>query len=186
MLIVQADRAMATTAASIYVATVLLSFGTSAAYHRLARSERSRRIMQRLDHAMIYLLITGTYVPASLMGLPPARGIPLLSVVATGALIGIVLKIVAFEGRAAWVAYSLYPALGWAAVVVLPVLVDHLSTPVLMLILGGGVSYTIGFPVLLLKRPDPWPEVFGYHEVWHAFTIVAAVMHFGAVAALVT
>ena len=185
VLIIRAEQALATTAAAIYVATVLLSFGTSAAYHRLARSARSRRIMQRLDHAMIYLLIAGTYVPACLLGLPLSWGIPLLAVVGTGAVAGIVLKLVAFDRRGSWVAYALYPALGWAAVVALPVLVDHLSTSVLVLILAGGVAYTIGFPVLLLKRPDPWPRVFGYHEVWHVFTILAAVLHFGAVAALV-
>ena len=185
VLVLRADHAMARAAAAIYVATVLLGFGTSAAYHRLARSPRARAVMQRLDHSMIYLLIAGTYVPACLVALPPRWGIPLLCVVGVGAVTGVVLKLVAFD-RVRWLSDGLYPVLGWAALAVLPVLVDSLSTAGLALLLGGGVLYTVGFPVLLAKRPDPWPRVFGYHEVWHVFTVAAAVLHFGAVASVVT
>jgi hemolysin III len=74
--------------------------------------------------------------------------------------------------------------MGWAAVIAAPVLVDHLSPVQLALVVGGGLAYTIGFPVLLLRRPDPWPRSFGYHEVWHGFTVLAAGMHFAAVAAI--
>ncbi len=185
VLVLRADHAMARAAAAIYVATVLLGFGTSAAYHRLARSPRARAVMQRLDHSMIYLLIAGTYVPACLVALPPRWGIPLLCVVGVGAVTGVVLKLVAFD-RVRWLSDGLYPVLGWAALAVLPELVDSLSTAGLVLLLGGGVLYTVGFPVLLAKRPDPWPRVFGYHEVWHVFTVAAAVLHFGAVASVVT
>ncbi len=142
--------------------------------------------MQRLDHAMIYLLIAGTYVPTSLLGLPPRWGIPLLSFVGAGALLGVVLKIAAFGRGPAWLGHALYPALGWAAVAVLPVLIDNVATQTWLLILGGGLAYTVGFPVLLLRRPDPWPRVFGYHEVWHVFTIAAAIMHYAAVWSLAT
>lgn len=183
-LIVFADRPAARTAAAIYAATLLLVFGTSAAYHRLAHSYEARRIMQRIDHMMIYLLITGTYVPICLVALPRAWGISLLSVVGALGLVGIVLKVLAFQ-RLQWVSYALYPVMGWAAVFAGPVLADHLTGLQLALVVGGGVAYTIGFPVLLLRRPDPWPKVFGYHEVWHGFTVLAAAMHFGAVALLV-
>lgn len=185
ILLVHADHAMARTAAAIYVATVVLSFGTSAAYHRLARSPRSIRVMQRLDHAMIYLLIAGTYVPACLVGLPLRWGVPLLSVVAAGAVTGVILKLAAFE-RVQWLSYALYPILGWAALGALPGMIRHVPTTPLLLIFGGGILYTVGFPVLLRRRPDPWPRVFGYHEVWHVMTIAAAALHFGAVAILVT
>ena len=185
ILIARADHAMARTAAAVYAATLLLSFGTSAAYHRLARSERSRAILQRLDHAMIYVLIAGTYVPASLLGLPLRWGIPLLSVVAAGAIIGMAIKLVAFDRRFVRFGYALYPILGWAALFVLPVLIENLSGATLALIVGGGLLYTVGFPVLMFQRPDPWPKVFGYHEVWHSFTIAAAVLHYGAVTNLV-
>lgn len=183
-LIAYADGTLARTAVSIYVATLLLGFGTSAAYHRLARTPDARRVMQRLDHAMIHILIAGTYVPVSLLGLPSRWGVPLLIVVSTGAVVGFGLKIAAFDRVPSWVGHALYPALGWAALVVLPVLVDHVETRTWVLLLGGGVAYTVGFPVLLMRRPDLWPSVFGYHEVWHLFTIAAALMHFGAVASL--
>ncbi|MEO1061062.1 MAG: hemolysin III family protein [Actinomycetota bacterium] len=185
VLVVQADHAMARVAAGIYALTVLVGFGTSAAYHRLARSPRAGAIMQRLDHSAIYLLIAGTYVPACLVALPPRWGVPLLCFVGAGAVTGVVLKLAAFH-RVRWLSDGLYPVLGWAAVAVFPVLVDSVSTTVLVLLFAGGVAYTVGFPVLLAKRPDPWPRVFGYHEVWHAFTVVAAVLHFAAVASVVT
>ena len=172
-------------AASIYAAALLLVFGTSAAYHRLARTPRARMIMQRLDHSMIFLLIAGTYVPICLLALPPKWGIPMLSVVGSMALVGIVLKLVAFQ-RARWLGFALYPIMGWTAVAAAPVLVNHLSPAQLALIVAGGVIYTIGFPVLLTRWPDPWPRVFGYHEVWHACTILAAACHFLAVATLVS
>jgi hemolysin III len=185
VLLIHADRTMARTAAAIYVATVIISFGTSAAYHRLARSPRAVTIMQRLDHAMIYLLIAGTYVPACLVALPLRWGIPLLAVVGVGAVTGVVLKLAAF-GRVQWLSYALYPVLGWAALGALPGMIRHVPATPLLLIFGGGILYTVGFPVLLRRRPDPWPRVFGYHEVWHALTIAAAALHFSAVAMLVT
>jgi hemolysin III len=184
LLIVFADRAEARTAAAIYTATLLLVFGTSAAYHRLAQTYRTRMIMQRLDHSMIYLLILGTYVPICLIGLPTSWGVSVLAVVGAMALFGVVIKAAAFK-RLRWVGYALYPTMGWAAVVAAPVLVDHLSPLELALIVSGGVAYTVGFPVLMLRRPDPWPGVFGYHEIWHGFTVLAAALHFSAVALLV-
>ncbi len=184
ILIVAADRAAARTSASIYAATLLLVFGTSAAYHRLARSVRARQILQRLDHSMIYLLIAGTYVPIGVLVLPPAWGIPLLVVLAVAAATGIVMKLALFE-RGTWFASALYPVMGWAAIVAAPVLIDRLSVVQLALIVGGGVAYTVGFPILLTRRPDPWPRTFGYHEVWHGLTVIAAVLHFAAISAVV-
>ena len=183
-LIAVSQGTAARVAAAIYAATLLAVFGTSAAYHRLARTPRARAVMQRLDHSMIYLLIAGTYVPVCLLALPPSWGIPMLSVVGVGALVGMVLKLVAFH-RVQWLGFALYPILGWAAVAAAPVLVHHLSAGQLALIVAGGVVYTIGFPVLLTRWPDPWPRTFGYHEVWHTCTIIAAVFHFSAVATLV-
>jgi hemolysin III len=184
VLILVADRAAARTSAAIYAATLLLVFGTSAAYHRLARSERSRRIMQRLDHSMIYLLIAGTYVPIGVLVLPPAWGIPLLAILGVAAVTGIVMKLTMFE-RGKWISSTLYPVMGWAAIVAAPVLIDRLTTVQFVLIVGGGVAYTIGFPVLLTHRPNPWPRTFGYHEVWHSFTVIAAALHFAAISAVV-
>jgi hemolysin III len=184
LLIVFADHAAARVAAAVYVSSLLLVFGTSAAYHRLAHTYRARKVMQRVDHSMIYLLIAGSYVPLCLVALPARWGVPMLAVVGGLGLLGIVIKLVAFQ-RLQWVGYALYPIMGWVAVVAGPQLARHLTTAELTLVIAGGVAYTVGFPILLLRRPDPWPTVFGYHEVWHGFTVLAAGLHFGAIALLV-
>ena len=184
LLVTVAEPGAARTGATIYSVSLILGLGTSAAYHRLARSERARVVMQRLDHSMIYLLIAGTYVPLCVVALPGSWGIPLLAVVATGAAVGVVLKIVAFH-RARHVSYALYPLLGWAAVIAAPALVDHLTTAQLTLVVLGGLAYTFGIVVFATGRPDPWPRHFGYHEVWHTFVVVAAALHFAAVSDVV-
>ena len=183
-LVVLADGAAATVGAAIYAATLLLLFGTSAAYHRLAQSDRARTVMQRLDHSMIYLLIAGTYVPLCLVAMPRSWGIPMLAIVGGLAALGVVLKLAFFHG-ARYVSYSLYIVMGWVAVIAAPTLADSLTGTQLGLIIAGGVVYTIGFPVLISRRPNPWPSTFGYHEVWHLLTVVAAALHFAAVADVV-
>lgn len=182
-LIASADRASTRTAASIYAASLLIMFGMSAAYHRLAKSEGARRWMQRLDHAGIYVLIAGTYVPMTMVAMPLSWGIPVLAVVGGAAVFGVTLKLVAFD-RITWLTYVLYPAMGWAIVIAGPVLFDSLTGLQFSLVVAGGLVYTLGIPVLVLKRPDPWPKTFGYHEIWHSFVVVAAALHFAAVASL--
>lgn len=184
VLILAAGGATARAAVSIYVAGVLLGFGTSAAYHRLARSDRARRIMQRLDHSMIFVLIAATYTPLCLIALPRSWGIPVLVSVWTAAAFGVVIKLTAFD-RLPRLGYAMYPIIGWAAVIAMPVMVTSLTAAQLALVIAGGVMYTLGLPVLITKRPNPWPTRFGYHEVWHAFTVVAGVCHFAAIGLLV-
>lgn len=184
VLIAVADGPAAIVGASIYATTLLALFGTSAAYHRLAQTPRARQIMQRLDHSMIYLLIAGTYVPLCLVALPPAWGIPMLSVVSVMAAAGVILKMVAFH-RVQWISYALYPVMGWTAMIAAPALYHNLTGAQMALIVAGGVAYTVGFPVLLSRRPDPWPTTFGYHEVWHLLVVVAAALHFAAVSNVV-
>lgn len=183
-LIAVSDRAAARTSAALYAASLAIMFGMSAAYHRLAKSERSRRRMQRLDHAGIFLLIAGTYVPITVLVFPPKWGIPVMAVIASAAVLGVVLKLAAFE-RANWLGYLLYPAMGWAAVATLPVMIDRLTGTQLFLVIAGGLVYSLGIPVLFRRRPDPWPTTFGYHEIWHSFVVVAAALHFAAVASIV-
>jgi hemolysin III len=184
LLIVLARSAEATVAAAIYMASLLLGFGTSAGYHRLARKERTQQLMQRLDHSMIFVLIAGSYTPICLLGLPPAWGIPLLCVVWAGALTGVLVKQFAFE-RLRILEIALYPILGWIVVVAAPVLLDGLTTTELSLLVAGGLLYTVGIPVLVLEKPDPWPQTFGYHEIWHTFTVAAAGCHFATITLLV-
>ena len=183
-LVTMAERAVARTAASIYVVSLLVMLGMSAAYHRLARTPAARRWMQRLDHAGIYVLIAGTYVPMTIVAMPLAWGIPVLSVIASAALVGIIVKLTGFA-RLQRLAYVLYPAMGWAVVIALPVLFDSLTGVQFSLVVAGGLVYTMGIPVLMFRRPDPWPRTFGYHEIWHLFVIVAAALHFAAVASVV-
>jgi hemolysin III len=184
LLIVLARSAEATVAAAIYMASLLLGFGTSAGYHRLARKERTQQLMQRLDHSMIFVLIAGSYTPICLLGLPPAWGIPLLCIVWVGALAGVLVKQLAFE-KLKVLEYALYPILGWIVVVAAPVLLDGLTTTELTLLVAGGLLYTVGIPVLVLEKPDPWPRTFGYHEIWHTFTVAAAGCHFATITLLV-
>lgn len=184
LLIVQANGASATVAACIYSASLLLGFGTSAGYHRLARRDRTHAIMQRLDHSMIFVLIAGSYTPICLLGLPTTWGIPLLCVVWTGAAVGILLKQLAFE-RLKVLEYALYPILGWIVVIATPQLMRGMSATALALLLAGGVLYTVGIPVLARERPDPWPRTFGYHEIWHTLTVAAGACHFATIGLLV-
>lgn len=186
LLILSANGAAAIVAAVIYTVSVLALFGMSASYHRLAHSVKARAVMRRLDHSMIYVLIAGTYTPLCLLALPPAWGIPVLCIVWTGALIGILVKTIAMDRHVWHIAGNvLYLVLGWVALVAIPPMVHSLTGPQLALIAAGGVLYTIGFPVLFLRRPNPWPDTFGYHEVWHALTVAAGACHFAAVALLV-
>lgn len=184
VLVARADHPSARVAAVVYTLGLLACFGTSAAYHRLARSPRARRIMQRMDHSMIYVQIAGTYTPICLLALPKAWGIPLLVVVWTIAAVGILLKQLAF-GRFRLIQHALYPGLGWAAVITAPALVHALSATELAFLVLGGVLYTIGIPVLAYNRPDPWPKTFGYHEIWHLATVLAGACHFAVVGLLV-
>lgn len=184
VLVMLADTAVARTSGAIYAASLAMMFATSAAYHRLAKSETARRRMQRADHSTIFLLIAGTYVPITMIVMPPRWGIPILAVIASLAAVGILMKTIIFD-RWKVVASGLYPLMGWIAVITMPVLLDRLTTFQLAFVVAGGLVYSLGIPVLYLRRPDPWPMTFGYHEVWHVFVIVAAALHFVAVTSIV-
>jgi hemolysin III len=167
------------------VVGVLALFGTSAAYHRLELEHHRREILRKLDHSMIFVLIAGTYTPVCLLGLPRSWGLPMLALAWTVAILGIVLRLTSFN-RLRVLSYALYPLLGWTLMAAIPQLAHHLTGIQLTLILAGGIIYTVGIPVLFVGRPNPWPAKFGYHEVWHAFTVVAAACHFAAVGLLVS
>ena len=137
-----------------------------------------------MDHSTIFILIAGSYTPICLLALPRAWGIPLLSVIWAGAVLGILLKQFAFN-RLKALEYALYPVLGWIVVVAAPVLWRGMTTVELTLLVTGGVLYTVGIPVLVRGRPNPWPRTFGYHEIWHGFTVAAGVCHFATVGLLV-
>ena len=152
--------------------------------HRTCRwSPRLGSWRPPIDRTVLPCLIIGS--PMSTSG-PPGGAGPICgpSVVAGAAGVGMGFKLVAF-GRLNVTSYVMYPALGWVSVVAMPILVRHLSAGQLALILAGGFAYTVGMVVLWRRWPDPRPRRFGYHEVWHLFTIVAAALHFAAVASVV-
>jgi hemolysin III len=165
---------------SIYAATITLLFGTSALYHRLTWSTRARALMKRLDHSMIFVFIAGTYTPIAALTLPRDAAIAVLVAVWAGALVGVGLQI-GWPGAPRWLAAPCYVALGWVAAFVMPDLLHHAGVAAFVLIAAGGVVYTLGALVYATKRPDPWPGTFGFHEVFHACTLVAALCHYVAV-----
>lgn len=183
-LVALSHGAAAHVGAAIFALSLTLLFGTSAAYHCGKWTPRARRVMQRLDHSMIYVLIAGTYTPFTLLALRPAWGVTLLAIVWTGAVVGVLLTVLA-SPRLRWVGMGLYVVLGWLVVVAAPQLARHLSPMEIALLVVGGLLYTSGLAVLVLNRPNPRPRVFGYHELWHAMGIVAAVCHYAVILLLV-
>jgi hemolysin III len=161
---------------AIYSLTVCGLFGTSALYHRRVWSPHGYKIMRRLDHSMIFLFIAGTYTPFSVLLLPHTKAVVILAVVWGGALAGVATKLVS-PNAPRWLSAPLYIALGWVAVAVLPDILHRGGTAAFVLLLAGGVVYTIGAVCYALRRPNLWPGVFGHHEFFHACTLVAAACH---------
>ena len=183
-LIVLANTGKARFAAVVFATGLAGVFGASAAYHRVAWSDPARRRMKRLDHSMIFVLIAGTYTPLCLLALSGVWSVVMLATVWAGAITGIVLKQVNIDGLRR-VSGFLYITLGWVSIVTLPQLFHTLSAAAFTLVVVGGLLYTLGAIVFAVKRPDPNPAVFGYHEIWHAFTAGAGLCHYSAVLLLV-
>jgi hemolysin III len=179
--IVGADGTYRTFAAAVFAISVLICLGTSALYHRVTWTPRARLRMRRADHAGVYLLIAGTYTPVSLFALKGAWRPTILAVVWGGALIAIALKFAWVEAPKR-LAVAIGICLGWVAIVALPQLVAHLHPAAVILLVAGGLAYTAGAVVYACRRPNPRPAVFGYHELFHALTIVAIGCQYVAIA----
>ncbi|WP_406060438.1 hemolysin III family protein [Micromonospora sp. NBC_00860] len=160
----------------IYSLTVCGLFGTSALYHRRVWSERGYQVMRRMDHSMIFLFIAGTYTPLCVMLLAPRPATVMLALVWGGALAGVAVKVV-WPHAPRWVSAPLYLALGWVAVAMLPEILHGGGVAALVLLIVGGAIYSIGAVFYALRRPNPWPTVFGHHEFFHACTLLAALCH---------
>ena len=182
--ILAADGTRARVAAGVFAASVAACFGASALYHRVTWTPRVRPWMRRVDHAGVYLLIAGTYTPVSLLALGGAWRPAILAIVWTGAAAAIVLKFVWVDAPK-WLAAAIGIALGWIAVVALPQLASHVQPAAVILLIVGGLAYTAGALVYARRRPDPAPAVFGYHELFHALTIVAVTCQYTAIALIV-
>jgi hemolysin III len=178
--IVAADGTRASVTVAIFASSVVACFGASALYHRVTWSPRVRPWMRRVDHAGVYLLIAGTYTPVSLLALEGAWQTVILTTVWVGAGVAIVLKF-AWVDAPKWLAAVIGLALGWVAIVALPHLVSRIDLTAVVLLVVGGIAYTVGALVYAFRRPNPFPAVFGYHELFHALTLVAVACQYTAI-----
>ena len=184
VLVAMASSPRAAVAAAIYSLSLVVLFAVSAIYHRVQwTAERARERMRRADHASIFVLIAGTYTPVSLLGLGGDDGRRLLIRIGGGAFAGVMLSLFWVKAPKALIAIVAV-AIGWMIVPYFAQ-VRQLLGAYVWLILAGGIVYTVGAIVYAIKRPDPWPRVFGYHEVFHALTLVGALLHFAAIVKIV-
>ena len=182
LLVWLAPAGRATAACAIYAVALCGLLGTSALYHRITWRPPIRAWMRRLDHAMIFVLIAGTYTPFAMLVMSEPLSNVVLAGVWGGALAGIIFTLVWVQAPK-WLTAAAYVALGWFSVIAMPQLVERGGPALLVLLAVGGVAYTTGAVVYARRRPDPSPSVFGYHEVFHVLVVVAALAHFVAIAA---
>ena len=168
-------------AATVFAAAVVGMLGASALYHRVTWSPRVRPWMRRIDHAGIYLLIAGTYTPVGLLTLHGVLRHIVLAIVWGGAAAAIILKF-AWVGAPKWLSAVTGVGVGWAGVAAMPQVVQNAGWAAFSLLAAGGLAYTAGAVVYAVKRPNPVPAVFGYHEVFHALTLVAVTCQYVAIA----
>jgi hemolysin III len=180
-LVVAVGGATARAAAAVYGAGLCALFGGSALYHRWRWNARWRPLLRRVDHSTIFVFIAASYTPPALLVLEGSLRWIVLAVVWAGALVGVAFS-VAWIGAPRALVAACYLALGWVAVIAAPQLIDRLSAAPLTLLAAGGLLYTAGAIVYAARRPDPWPRVFGFHEVFHACVVAAAAAHFAAMA----
>ncbi|MCR2817060.1 PAQR family membrane homeostasis protein TrhA [Microbacterium jiangjiandongii] len=165
-------------ASAVFMVTSLLLFGNSALYHRFNWSPRTLAVLKRIDHANILLLIAGTYTPIAVLALPTPKTVLLLSLVWGGAVLGILFRVFWIDAPR-WLYVALYLVLGWAAVMYLGDLLAA-NTAMMVLVVVGGLLYTAGAIVYGMKKPNPWPGHFGFHEIFHACTVLAFLCHWTA------
>ena len=168
-------------AAAVYLLCSLMLFGTSATYHRGHWSARVAGVFRRWDHANIYLFIAGTYTPLAANLLHGHSRVLLLSLVWGAASVGIAFRIL-WLGAPRWLYTALYVLMGWAAVGWLGDFWHAGGPAVVILVIAGGLVYSLGAVVYALKRPNPSPQWFGFHEIFHSATVIAAVLHYIAIA----
>jgi hemolysin III len=181
-LIFFAKTPKATLAVGIYAVSLSALLGTSALYHRVNwKRPQVRTWMRRLDHSMIFFLIAGTYTPFALLVMHGALATTILVAVWVGAIAGAIVEMV-WIGHPKWVSAAVYLTIGWVAVAAFPELWSGLGPTAALMLVGGGLLYTAGAVVYAVQRPNPSPAIFGYHEVFHAFVLAAAVLHFSVIA----
>ena len=184
-LVASAGTARAAGGSAVFALSLSGLLGTSALYHRINWSPARRALMRRLDHSMIYVLIAGTFTPVALLALSQQQGRLWLGIAWTLALLGGLFRVVWLKAPK-WITAVLAVALGWLPLAVLPEVQGVLGWPPVILFALGGVAYTGGAVIYALKRPDPFPAVFGYHEIFHALVLVGAGFHYAVILAYLT
>lgn len=181
-LVLTAPSGKAMASAAVYAVCVATLFGTSALYHRIDwRTESARRWMRRLDHSAIFLLIAGSYTPFAILVVDGTLADVILAVLWAGAAAGIVLKLIWIDAPK-WLATLIYVLLGWVSIATIPDMAGELGMTATAMVAAGGLLYTVGAMVYAIRRPDPSPTVFGYHEVFHLLVIAAAGLQYAVVA----
>ncbi len=182
LLVTSARNGAQRAALIIYVASLLALFGVSSLFHRVNWSPGSRRAMRRADHSTIFLAIAGSYTAVSAVALHGWQRGFILGVSWGGATLGILLRQIWLDAPKPVVAIP-YVLVGWSALGVLPALAREMGPAGTFLLLSGGIAYTVGALVYSTKRPNPFPRTFGYHEIFHACTVIGAALQFAAIAA---
>jgi hemolysin III len=184
VLIALSPTAQTRVASAVFATSALLLFGVSAIYHRGSWSPRLHNFWQRFDHANIFLLIAGSYTPFTLILLDGRERVVMLAAVWSAAILGVLFRVFWVDAPR-WLYVPIYIGMGWAALLYLPGFIDGagdlglgIGVATLVLVAVGGLLYTIGGVVYGFQRPDPWPQWFGFHEVFHSFTILAFVSHY--------
>jgi hemolysin III len=167
------------TAIACFSVTAMLT--TSALFHRVSWSPKARRRMRRADHSAIFVCIAGTYTAVAGLSLPDTDAAIVLGIVWGASIVGIAMRF-AWLDAPKWAVALPYIAVGWIAVGAVPEFFHHLGVLGFSMMLGGGLLYTLGAVVYARKRPDPWPTVFGYHEIFHAFVLAAVCLHLSLIA----
>jgi hemolysin III len=183
VLLVLADSVLVRAGAAVFMFSAVLLFGVSAVYHTGRWSDRAKAIWKRFDHASIFILIAGSYTPFCLLLLTPTHAAIMLSLVWGGALLGVIFRIF-WVGAPRWLYVPLYLFLCWAALLYVDEFFTKAPTAVMVLLVVGGGLYTIGALVYGFKWPNPSPKWFGFHEVFHSFTIAAFIVHYIGVSLL--
>lgn len=180
VLVVLSPTPAAKWSTAVFGLTAVMLFGTSAVYHRGRWSPRVQGVLRRLDHTNIFLIIAGTYTPLAVLLLPESTARILLIIVWSGALLGLLARVL-WLNAPRWVYVPVYVALGWVAVAFLPQFWRSGGPAIVWLVAAGGLAYTAGAVVYGLKRPNPSPRWFGFHEVFHTLTVVGYTCHYVAV-----
>ncbi len=184
ILVMRAGSREASTAALVFGATLVLLFGTSACYHRISWTPAARQRMRRLDHAAIFMLIAGGYTPLFALVPAPSGGHGALAAIWIGAGVGVV-KSLAWPHAPKWLTALLCVAIGWMVIFQVMGRTPMVGSTCVGLLVASGVTYSVGALVYALKRPDPWPRVFGYHEIFHLLVVLASGFLFAHVALVI-